>query len=110
MHRVYLAVEPIDFRKGISGIAALCQQQFRLNPLSGHYFVFRNRAKNAVKILYYDTQGFCLFHKRLSTGRFYGWPQHSQAVIALTPTQVSVLLANGQPESVVTAAPWKHVA
>ena len=63
MHRIYLAVKPIDFRKGISGIIALCQHHFKLNPMSGHYFLFRNRARTSIKILYYDSQGFCLFQK-----------------------------------------------
>ena len=52
--RILVAVQPVDFRKGIDGLAAVCRQQLEHDPLSGWAFVFRNRRATAVKILLYD--------------------------------------------------------
>jgi len=68
--RILVAVQPVDFRKGIDGLAAVCRQQLAQDPLSGWAFVFRNRRATAVKILLYDEQGFWLCQKRLSQGQF----------------------------------------
>ena len=58
--RILLTTEPVDFRKGIDGLAAVCRQKLREQPLSGAVFVFRNRAGTALKLLVYDGQGFWL--------------------------------------------------
>jgi transposase len=58
--RILLATAPVDFRKGIDGLAAVCRQKLREQPLSGAVFVFRNRAGTALKLLVYDGQGFWL--------------------------------------------------
>ena len=52
--RVFLAVQPADFRKGIDSLAALCRQTLGENPLGGAVYVFRNRAGTALKLLLYD--------------------------------------------------------
>lgn len=105
-HRIFLAIEPIDFRKGLNAIARLCQQQLRQNPLLGHYFVFRNKRKTDIKLLYYDSQGYCLFQKRLSTGRFNHWPKANASLVTLTSTQLQVLLFNGNPIDTKESKPW----
>jgi len=58
--RILLATEPVDFRKGIDGLAAVCRRALMEQPLSGTVFVFRNRASTALKLLCYDGQGFWL--------------------------------------------------
>ncbi len=63
--RVVVAVEPADFRKGIDGLARVCQEALEHDPFSGWVFVFRNRKATALKILVYDGQGFWLCHKKL---------------------------------------------
>ncbi len=68
--RILVAVEPVDLKKGIDGLARLC----RIEPLAGHLFIFRNRNKTAIKILTYDGQGFWICDKRLSSCRFQWWP------------------------------------
>lgn len=73
--RVFVCVEPVDFRKGIDGLCRLCRQVFGENPFDGALFVFRSRRGTALRILAYDGQGFWLAHKRLSSGRFHHWPQ-----------------------------------
>lgn len=58
--RIFVAVEPVDFRRGIDGLGAICRQRLEQNPLHGALFVFRNRRATAVKLLIYDGQGFWL--------------------------------------------------
>jgi len=72
--RIMLAAEPVDFRKGIDELAAVCRKVLCSDPFSGYLFVFVNRKKTSIKILVYDGQGFRLCQKRLSRGRFCFWP------------------------------------
>jgi transposase len=108
-HKVYLAVQAIDFRRGIDGLGALCRTQFSLDPFSGHCFVFRNRKASAIKILIYDSQGFWLCQKRLSKGAFRHWPKASTSVMMLDATQLQVLLHNGNPGAVNAEPPWRLI-
>jgi len=68
--RILVAVEPVDFRRGIDGLAKVCREVLGADPFSGGLFVFRNRRRTAIKILVYDSQGFWLCHKRWSRGHF----------------------------------------
>jgi transposase len=77
--KILVAVEPADFRRGIDGLARLCQETLRHDPFAGAVFVFRNRKATALKVLMYDGQGFWLCHKRLSQGRFPWWPSAAEA-------------------------------
>lgn len=61
---IFLAVEPADMRKGFDGLAQLVRDQIAQNPLSGHLFVFRNRRRDRLKILYWDRDGFALWYKK----------------------------------------------
>ncbi len=72
--RILLAVEPVDFRKGIDGLVTVCRAALATDPLAGALFVFRSRRRHALKLLTYDGQGFWLCQKRLSAGRFAWWP------------------------------------
>jgi len=74
--RIAVAAQPIDFRNGLDGLAALVQQALCANPFAGDLFVFRAKRADRVKILAWDGTGLCLFHKRLEKGRFVagaGW-------------------------------------
>ena len=77
--RVFVAIEPADFRRGIDGLAALCRQRLGEDPFTGAIFVFRNRRRTGLKLLCYDGQGFWLCQKRLSQGRLSWWPSSAQA-------------------------------
>jgi transposase len=108
--RILLATEPVDFRKGIDGLAAVCRQVLADNPLSGAIFVFRNRAGTALKLLCYDGQGFWLCTKRLSQGRFTWWPQRQDASYHLCARELLVLLWNGHPHQAGMAEDWRKLA
>jgi transposase len=105
--RILLAVEPVDFRKGMDGLAQLCRQRLQADPLSGTMFVFANRRRQALKILVYDGQGFWLCQKRLSQGRFKWWPQGSEAGASLEAHQLQCLFWNGDPSQAKTAPMWR---
>lgn len=109
--RILVAVDSIDFRKGIDGLAALCIQAFKADPLSGTLFVFRSRSGKALRCLSYDGQGYWLAQKRLSTGRYKAWPQADMSTTTgtrvLTAHQLYTLLWNGDPARSPTAPMWR---
>ncbi len=84
-HRLLLATKHVDFRKGIEGLAALCRNILREDPLGGTLFVFTNRRKTSVKILLYDGNGFWLCQKRFSKGTLAWWPASEAKLHSLTP-------------------------
>lgn len=69
-HRVFLCVGPIDFRKAHDGLCAIVRDQFRDDPFGGDLFVFFNAAKDRIKLLVWDRNGFWLLYKRLEKGTF----------------------------------------
>jgi transposase len=104
--RIVVAVEPVDFRNGIDGLARVCKQVLQADPFSGWLFVFRSRRGTAIKALFYDGQGFYLIQKRLSAGRFRYWPGDPKQVSStLQAHQLQVLLAAGAKG----APAWKPI-
>ncbi len=108
--RVLVAIEPVDFRKGIDGLGALCRQTLQQDPMSGCAFVFRNRTGTSIKVLVYDGQGFWLCQKRLSQGRFPWWPTSGNGVShSLDPYRLHVLLAGGNADAAEGVPIWRPV-
>jgi len=108
--RILLAVEPVDFRKGIDGLAACARQVLSTDPLAGALIVFRSRSQRALKLLVYDGQGFWLFQKRLSQGRFAWWPEaRAGPTLRVDPHQLHLLLWNGDPSRAAAAPMWRAV-
>jgi len=89
--RVYIATGITDMRKSINGLSILVADQLELDPLSGHLFAFCNRKRDIIKILYWDRNGFCLWHKRLERDRFR-WPQTADEVLAIQGHELAWLL------------------
>ena len=78
--RVFVAVAATDLRKGFDGLARITRDAIDQDPLSGHFFVFANRRRDRVKILYWDRDGYAVWAKRLEKGTFR-WPAiHAQHV------------------------------
>ena len=108
--RIFVATEPVDFRRGIDALAAICRQRLGGNPLEGAVYVFRNRSATSIKLLLYDGQGYWLMIKRLSTGRFSWWPTSAEARVPLSARELIVLLWNGLPDRAQMATDWRRVA
>lgn len=89
--RVYLSLGSTDMRKEINGLSILVESVLELNPLSGHLFVFCNRGKTQIKVLYWDRNGFCLHQKRLEKHRF-SWPESKEDVMEIGARELSFLL------------------
>lgn len=68
--KIYLASEAVDMRKSYQTLGVVVKNVLKENPLCGHLFVFYNKRCDTVKILYWDTNGFCLWSKKLESGRF----------------------------------------
>lgn len=108
--RILLAVQPVDFRKGIDGLAQLCRAQLQTDPMSGALIVFANRRRRGLKILVYDGQGYWLCQKRLSQGRLGWWPQEAGAPsVCLDAHQLQLLLWNGTPQSAQAVPMWRRI-
>lgn len=86
-----IATSPVDFRKGMDGLAALVQETLKADPFSGAIFVFRAKRADRVKLICWDGTGLCLFAKRLEQGRFR-WPRVENGTMRLSPAQFSALL------------------
>ncbi len=107
--RILVAVQAIDFRAGIDGLARLCQAHLKADPFDGGLFVFRNRRNTAIKALCYDGQGFWIFHKRLSSHRFPYWPQSASEAASLQAHELQVLLMAGDPGATKAAPAWRRL-
>ena len=90
--RVFLGTEPQDFRKSIDGLATVVQAHLQRDPMTGDVFVFHNRRRTALKVLYWDHGGFCLVYKRLERGRFRVPHLHAtRREVGLTSAEFSAL-------------------
>jgi len=72
---VYLHREAVDFRKAINGLSVIVQEEMKLNPFDRSIFVFCNKRRSQLKVLYWDQSGFVLWQKRLEKSKFK-WPKH----------------------------------
>jgi transposase len=120
--RIYLCISAVDFRKGIDGLAGICRNVLEQDPFCGSMYIFRNKRKTAIKILLYDGQGFWLFIKRLSRGRFRWWPTPGEVgvgiksggvlTLPLTAPELHLLIWNGDPAlaRITVAADWKKIS
>ena len=89
--RVLIATRPVDFRKGMDGLAAVVKEHLRADPYSGAIFVFRAKRADRVKLIMWDGTGLCLFAKRLEQGTFR-WPKIEDGTMRLTPAQLAALI------------------
>jgi len=107
--RAFVAIAPIDFRCGIDRLSFLCRCELGENPIGGAAFVFRNRKRTAIKVLFYDGQGYWLCQKRLSIGKLTWWPSSATPVKVLAARELQILLWNGNPTQAAMAEDWQPV-
>lgn len=105
--KVYVAIEPVDFRNGILGLKSKVKDYLRQVPESGTFFLFRNKKNNSIKVLVYDGQGFWLLMKRLSKGKFPWWPQTIQRGAELDYKKLQLII-NAATE-VSFSEDWKRL-
>lgn len=92
-HGIYLHRDNIDFRKSIDGLTAIVQQEMGLDVFGPRLFLFCNRNRTRLKVLYWDATGFALWYKRLERDRFM-WPRrHESEVISIDAQQLHWLLS-----------------
>jgi transposase len=89
--RVLVATRPVDFRKGMDGLAALVTAQLGGDPFSGVVYVFRAKKADRVKLVWWDGTGLCLMAKKLEAGAFSG-PSIHDGAMRLTAAQLGALL------------------
>ena len=109
--RIFLAVDPVDFRRGIDGLAQICRERFKQDPFNGHVFVFHNKRRTSIKLLYYDGYGFWLCLKRLSRGKFKKWVCRDHKEIAIIAAhELQVLLMNGDYRRLNIPQPFRALS
>jgi transposase len=109
--RIYLCTLPADMRKGFDTLAALVREHLGHDPLSGHLFLFVGRDRDRIKILYWDSDGFALWYKRLEEGTFR-LPSAKKAGVSveLKASELAMLLAGIDLTSIKRRKRFAHPA
>ncbi|MBT8450079.1 MAG: IS66 family insertion sequence element accessory protein TnpB [Gammaproteobacteria bacterium] len=92
--KVWVCIEPCDMRKSFNGLWQVAEERLNVDPMNGAIFIFTNRNRNRLKILYWDGSGIWVLAKRLEKGNF-SWPQSTQegaTKMSLNPKALSMLL------------------
>ena len=98
--KVFVATRPVDFRKGIDGLALAVQEMIWLDPFCGAIFVFRAKRADRIKLLIWDQTGMVLVQKRLEGGKFV-WPQVRDGVMRMSPAQLAALFEDEEDQETV---------
>jgi len=105
--KILVALEPVDMRKSFGGLIVAADGLRDQGLQSGALFIFTNKRRNRLKILYYDRTGVCILMKRLEVGNFT-WPRPSQntdATLSLSPEALQLLI-DGVDMHQATMRPW----
>jgi transposase len=86
----WIGVNTVDFRKQIDGLSVMVEQGLGLNPFASALYVFINRQRTKIKVLYWHRNGFCLWQKRLESERFAWVPKHDQSGTQVETQAVSM--------------------
>ena len=108
--RVFLATGATDLRKSFEGLSDAVRHQVKEDPLSGHLFVFANRRKTRLKILYWDGSGLWVCAKRLEQGCF-SWPRTADtAAVRVAAEELTLLLSGMDVEKTSVREWWRRAA
>jgi transposase len=91
--RIYCCTRPTDMRKSFDGLSGLIQECFNQDLLSGHLFLFVNRRRDRIKILYWDRDGLAIWYKRLEVGSFEMPRTTDPNGLELQPAQLTMILS-----------------
>jgi len=94
IEQVFLCRAPVDFRKSIGGLSVLVEQELELSPFASALYVFINRQRDKIKVLYWHRNGFCLWMKRLETDKF-AWPKDGDSATQTVSLQEFEWLLEG---------------
>jgi transposase len=109
--RVFLHIPPTDLRKGFDALCGLVSTAFALEPTSGHLFLFVNRRRDRIKILYWDRDGLAIWYKRLESGSFQlPTARHDAVSIEMTATQLALILSGIDLGSARQRKRYRHPA
>jgi transposase len=97
---VYVCMEIVDFRKGMNSLAVLIEAELEYNPFSEKLFVFRNRNRKQIRIIYWEGNGFCMWQKRLDKETFK-WPKKSEGMVQTITGQELNWLLDGYDISII---------
>ena len=89
--RYFLCCSSVDMRNGFDGLAGIVRNHLKKDPISGDLFIFLNKTRTHIKILYWDGDGFALFYKRLERGR-YSFAAHNEPLKQLKREELLMLL------------------
>jgi transposase len=111
--RVLVAIEPVDGRRGIDGLAQVCRAVLNCDPLDGTLVIFRTRSGRAIKLICYDGQGLWICMKRMSSGKFRYWPtapnSAGTASRLLLTHELQTLIWGGDPAHAQAAPLWRRL-
>jgi transposase len=108
--RIFLAAGATDLRKSFEGLGDLVRQRFKEDPLSGHLFVFANRRRTRLKILYWDGTGQWVCAKRLPEG-FFSWPPAAETpAVRVAAQELALLLSGIDLDKTASRSWWRQAA
>jgi hypothetical protein len=107
---IFVAVEPVDGRRQIDGLAALCRERLGADPMSGAVYVFTNKGRTSIRALCFDGHGWWLCSRRFSRGKVDHRPKAvGDRLHPIAAHELSVLLYNGNPRWAHFSEPWRKV-
>ena len=90
--KVFLYRDYVDMRKSMNGLSIIVEESLGRNPLDGSLYIFSNRSRKILKMLYWDKTGYAIWHKRLEEAR-YKWPRYGEQSVSLSTEQLHFLLS-----------------
>jgi transposase len=108
--KIFVGNEPVSFIKGMYALSGVCREIFHLDPLSGAYFLFRNRSGDSVRILVFDGDGLWLCTKKFATGSIKSWPKGNGPMSEVDARELLVMLWRGDSRPSAFPKLWKKVS
>jgi transposase len=107
--KLFVAIEPIDFRKRMDGTAAVCRVKYEKNPQDGAIYIFRNRSMTSIRLYFFD--GLCEWScdLRIASGKFPHWPKSKEIMPSIVAQQFYVLIRGGDPNTTICRQDWKKI-